>query len=138
MNRTKLLFIIALLCFFPKAHSQWGISYHQSSLPFIGINYEIGNRFAPELRLGTDVYLSNLSLEAIVTYKFIAKEDYDFYGGLGARVQDYAGIVVPIGFNFYPFNEKKFGFHIEMAPIIGEDPILRGSWGIRYRFGNNE
>lgn len=138
MNRTKLLFIIAILCFSSKAYSQLGISYHQSSLPFIGVNYEIGNRFAPELRLGTNVYLSSLSLEAIVTYKFLAKEDYDFYSGIGARVGDFPGIVVPIGFHFYPFNEKKFGFHIEMAPIIGEANILRGSWGIRYRFGNDE
>lgn len=138
MNKTKLLFSLILLCFFSKSYSQLGISYHQSSIPFIGVNYEIGEHFAPELRLGTDVYLENLSLEAIVTYKFLTKEDYDFYGGLGARIQDYAGIVVPIGFNFYPFNEKSFGFHLEMTPIIGEGSVLRGSWGIRYRFGNLE
>jgi hypothetical protein len=42
--------------------------------------------------------------------------------------------VVPIGVNIYPFSNKNFGFHIELAPIIGWDDVLRGSWGIRYRF----
>ncbi len=46
----------------------------------------------------------------------------------------YTGVVIPVGLNIYPFTNKKFGFHIEAAPVIGEDFILRDSWGIRYRF----
>ena len=42
-------------------------------------------------------------------------------------------VVVPIGLNIYPFSSKAFGFQMELAPIIGDD-VLRGSWGIRYRF----
>lgn len=130
----KLLFLAFTIFFVSNSYSQLSVSYHQSNLPFIGIGYDINERLTPELRLGTDQFISNMSLEAVLTYKFIKKEDYDFYGGLGARVNLIEGIVVPVGLNFYPFNEKKFGFHIEAAPIILNADIFRGSFGIRYRF----
>ncbi len=130
----KLLFVVCLSLFASKSYSQLGVGFHHSNMPFIGVNYEIGERFSPELRLGTDQYISDLSVEAVLNYKFITRADYDFYGGLGYRVNAYEGLVVPVGLNFYPFEEKKFGFHIEAAPILFEDAILRGSFGIRYRF----
>jgi len=113
----KLLFLAFTIFFVANSYSQLNVSYHQSNLPFIGLGYDINERLTPELRLGTDQFISNMSLEAVLTYKFLKKEDYDFYGGLGARVNLIEGIVVPIGLNLYPFNEKKFGFHIEGAPI---------------------
>lgn len=138
MKKLQLLLVMAAFCFCAKSYGQLGVSYHQSNLPFVGINYEIGDRFVPEVRVGTDYFLSDLSFEAVVNYKFITREDYDFYAGLGGRVAGFSGVVVPVGFNFYPFAEKNFGFHIEVAPIIGESNLVRGSWGIRYRFGRSE
>lgn len=134
MKKLKLILIMAVICFFSKSYGQLGVSYHQSNLPFVGINYEIGDHFVPELRLGTDNFMTNLSLEAVVNYKFVTKESYDFYVGVGGRIEDYEGLVVPVGLNFYPFSEKNFGFHIEVAPIVGDSELVRGSWGIRYRF----
>lgn len=117
------------------AFAQFGVSAHQSNLPFIGFNYELKNRFLPELRAGIDTQVENMSLEAVVTYQFIKKEDFEVYAGLGGRINTLAGLVVPIGAHFYPFPSKAFGFHIELAPIISESSaIIRGSWGIRYRF----
>ena len=113
---------------------QLGISFHQSNIPFIGFNYEIKEKFIPEIRIGTDNYFESTSVEADVMYKILRKDDLDFYAGIGARINGYAGIVVPIGLNIYPLTNKKFGCHIEAAPIVGENFILRGSWGIRYRF----
>ena len=138
MNKLKILLVVAVLFFFSKSYAQVGVSYHQSNLPFAGINYEAGERFLPEIRLGTDSFTSDLSLEAVINYKILARESYDFYAGLGGRIGDYEGLVIPVGVNFYPFAEKNFGFHIEVAPIIGEADLVRGSWGIRYRFGSNE
>lgn len=134
MKKLRIVLILGILCLFSKSYGQLGVSYHQSNLPFVGINYEIGGGFVPELRLGTDSFISSLSLEAVVNYKFVTKENYDFYAGVGGRIQDYPGLVIPVGLNFYPFAEKKFGFHIELAPIVGDSEIMRGSWGIRYRF----
>ena len=37
-----------------------------------------------------------------------------------------------------PLPTKDFGFQIELAPIIGELNILRGSLGIRYRFRSTQ
>jgi len=115
-------------------NGQIGVDFHFSNIPFLGINYEIIDRFRPELRIGTDTYFDNISFEGVVTYDILNKTDYELYAGLGARSNDFAGLVIPMGLNFYPFEEKKFGFQIELAPIIGESDILRGSIGIRYKF----
>ncbi|SFG02695.1 MULTISPECIES: hypothetical protein [Salegentibacter] len=130
----KSLFLAFTVFFVANSYSQLNVSYHQSNLPFIGIGYDINERLTPELRLGTDQFISDLSVEAVITYKFLKKENYDFYAGLGYRVNAFEGLVAPVGLNFYPFNEKKFGFHIEAAPILFDADILRGSFGIRYRF----
>ncbi len=60
---------------------QFGISFHQSNLPFVGLNYEIKDRFIPEIRIGTDNYFENTSIEADVMYKIVRKDDFDFYAG---------------------------------------------------------
>lgn len=138
MNKLNFILILVILCFFSKSYGQLGVSYHQSNLPFVGINYEAGERFIPEVRLGTDSFMYDLSLEAVINYKFVTRESYDFYAGIGGRITDYEGLVVPVGLNFYPFAEKNFGFHIEVAPILGDSELVRGSWGIRYRFGRSE
>ncbi len=113
---------------------QFGINIHQTNLPFVGLNYEIKDKLRPELRIGTDDYFENISMEGIITYDFLNKDDYEFYAGLGIRANAFTGLVIPFGINIYPLATKKFGFHIELAPIIGDSDILRGSWGIRYRF----
>ena len=131
----KLLTIV--FCFFSAnlAFAQFGVSFHQSNLPFVGFNYEIADRFVPELRLGMDTRLENMSVEAVATYQFINKEEVEVYAGIGGRANINAGLVAPIGAHFFPFASKNFGFHLEVTPIISEgDPIVRGSWGIRYRF----
>jgi|TARA_R100000501_G_C2611334_1_gene105890 hypothetical protein len=133
----KFLFLTVAIFFFLNSYSQLSVGYHQSNLPFINIGYDINERLTPELRLGTDQFISDMSLEAVLNYKFIKKESYDFYAGLGYRVNAFEGLVAPVGLNFYPFNEKKFGFHIEAAPILLDADILRGSFGIRYRFLKN-
>lgn len=120
--------------------AQFGISFHQSNLPFAGFNYEFKNRIRPEVRIGVDNYSEDLSLEGIVTYDFVEKEDYEFYAGLGVRTNGaFTGVVIPVGINIYPLPVKQFGFHIEFAPLIADGTsVLRGSWGIRYRFKSND
>ncbi len=133
----KTLILSAALTLFTVSacFAQLSVGYHQSGLPFASISYEIKGRLVPELRLSTDTYLGeSFSPEFVLTYQFLNKEDYEFYSGLGFRANDFQGVVLPIGFNFFPFEQKKFGFHLELAPIINDNPILRGSWGIRYRF----
>jgi hypothetical protein len=134
----RLAVILLLFMVPPTAFAQFGANFHQTNIPFVGINYEIKDRIRPEFRLGADAYLEDLSAEFITTYDILNKEEYELYAGLGVRGGEYAGAVIPVGLNAYPFSKKNFGFHIELAPIIGEDDILRGSWGIRYRFRKSE
>ena len=127
--------ITALFTLIPLITSgQFAASFHQTSLPFVGFSYEFADRIRPELRLGTDRYLEDLTVEGVVAGDLLNKEDYEVYLGIGARAGQFEGFVIPVGLNIYPLPNKNFGLHIEMAPIIGDDSILRGSWGIRYRF----
>jgi hypothetical protein len=114
--------------------AQWTVSYHQSNLPFLGVNTQLGERWLPEFRVGTDQYFSDLSLELDANYILKKTERFEFYGGLGGRIGDFSGLVIPLGLNIYPFEQKDFGFHIEGAGLVGDESIFRGSFGIRYRF----
>jgi hypothetical protein len=135
MKKLMTLFLCAVPAL---AFGQFGVSFHHSGLPFIGANFEIGDRLRPELRIGTDAFFEDLSGEIVVMYDILDKDDYEFYLGAGVRANGFTGLVIPIGLNFYPFEEKKFGFHIEAAPVFVENNsnLLRGSLGIRYRFRN--
>lgn len=131
----KKVFTIVILLFVSTAsHAQFGVSFNQSNLPFVGLSYEINNRLLPELRIGTDNYFDDTSLELTLSYIFKRNETVNVYAGLGGRVQLLGGVVVPVGLHIYPFEEKNFGFQIELAGILRESSLLRGSWGIRYRF----
>ncbi len=116
------------------ALSQVTVSYHQSNLPFVGVNKQFGERFIPEFRIGTDDFLSSMDLELVANVLITKKESLEFYGGFGGHVGDIDGLVIPLGLNIYPFSKKDFGFHMELAPIFGDWNLLRGSFGIRYRF----
>lgn len=135
----KNLYLITLLLFLSfSSYSQFGVSYHQSNIPFAGVNYQFSERIISELRIGVDHYLEDMGVELMGGYIFSENEIIQAYAGLGLRVNLLMGVVLPVGLNIYPFDSKNFGFHAELAPIIsGEEPgltILRGSWGIRYRF----
>lgn len=131
-------YILALFLFPTACLAQLGVSFHQSNLPFAGISYEIKDRIRPELRIGTDNYLEfdRTSFELSVMYDILNKDEFEFYVGLGIKSEVVEGLVIPVGVNIYPFSNKNFGFHIELAPIFGSNYVLRGSWGIRYRFPN--
>jgi hypothetical protein len=133
------VFFAAVLFFgtITAAMAQLSVGYHQSNVPFAAIGYEISDRLMPELRISTDIIINNFSPELVLTYQFLHKPDYELYAGLGYRANTFQGPLLPVGLNIFPFDRKNFGFHVELAPIlvIESTTILRGSWGIRYRFG---
>lgn len=132
MKKLTLIFLLASNV----AFAQFGVNIHQSEIPFAGFNYEFSERWRPEMRIGTDNYFDDISIEIVATYDILNKTSYEFYAGAGARFNMFDGMVIPVGLNIFPFETKSFGFHIELSPIItfGDDSLLRGSWGIRYRF----
>ena len=73
---------IVLLAFFGlfslTVFSQTTITFHQSNLPFIGVNYQFGERFIPEFRVGTDSYFENMSAELAANYIFKKTDRLDF------------------------------------------------------------
>ncbi|HEX8505978.1 MAG TPA: hypothetical protein VF630_11485 [Hymenobacter sp.] len=121
------------------AQAQFNVAYHQSALPFASLSYDF-QRFHPDIRVSTDAFTSDLSAELTLNYKFVNKDDYYVYGGIGGRTNRIAGGVVPIGLVVFPFAKKRLGFHSEVAIIgLGESgTVLRGSWGLKFRFGKPE
>jgi len=105
-----------------------------------GFNYEIKNRFKMEMRLGSSSnggWGERFAFQSILLFDIINKADHEFYLGVGAHTDlDNEGFfIAPLGFNFYLLESKKFGFQIELTPIIsGYDEGLRARAGIRYRF----
>ena len=99
---TILLFSIPSVGF-----AQFGVAYHQSNLPFVGVNYEINEKFRPEVRIGTGSFFKDITLEAVVTYDILNKQNFELYGGLGVKTADFGGIVIPIGLNIYPRSEER-------------------------------
>ena len=88
----------------------------------------------PELRLGTDRYFEDVTVEGVLTYHYLIEDDYRLYAGFGFYMDWQGSASIPIGIQLYPLENKRFGLHIEAAPLVGGDNIFRGSWGIRYRF----
>jgi hypothetical protein len=132
----KKSFLMILLSFTAlTGFAQIGTSFQFSNLPFWGINYEFIDRIKPELRLSTDAFFENVSVETIVTYDILNKDDYELYAGLGGRFPNLSGFVMPVGMILHPFQKKNFGLNFEVAPVFGgESNLLRGSVGISYKF----
>ena len=132
----KILFLFAFCTISTLSFAQWGVSFHQSNLPFIGVNKQLNEKWIPEFRIGTDNYVENLGFELIGNYLFKSEESTQIYAGAGLRLNLFDGVVLASGINYYPFTKKDFGFHMEAAPIFGfeEGVLFRGSFGIRYRF----
>lgn len=138
--RLPIIFAALFFCFIifgsTQANAQWGVSYHQYTSPFVGINYTFAKRFMPEIRITPNRYILDIIPEGTFNYQFVQKEDYQLYAGIGVILTRYEGIpLFPAGVQVYPFNNKKIGFHLEMAAVVfRSDNYLRGTWGVRYRF----
>ncbi|RDV15981.1 hypothetical protein DXT99_06295 [Pontibacter diazotrophicus] len=136
-KRIFLLVLLTSLFIAKEGFSQINVSYHQSNLPFLAVGYEF-SKWTPEFRLSTDVFTEDMSAEVVVPYKIIRKEDYYLDAGLGLRLGEFSGVLLPVGLSVFPFEKKQFGFHTEAALLtnIGSevDMIFRGSWGITFRF----
>lgn len=137
INKLPLLLFLLLSS---AASAQIGVSYHQSGLPFVGVNYPLGERFITELRVGVDTYIEGAGVELMGGYFLRKDPSMEAYVGLGARFNVFDGVILPIGLHVYPFEQKRFGFHMELAGIyaIEDGTILRGSGGIRYRFSRDD
>lgn len=138
MFSKKTFCILFFSLFTLTASAQFGVSYHESTMPFLGFNYELDDQYFGELRIGTNHYFEEIAFELTANYIFLKDASFDFYGGIGGRTTQLSGLVVPVGLNLYPFENKQFGFHVEAAGLFGEVSVLRASWGIRYRFGSAE
>lgn len=104
----KIYLLLAICGASLSARAQLNVAYHQSGLPFASISYDFG-RFHPDFRVGTDAFTSSLDPELTLNYKFVNKEDYYVYSGLGARTNNASGIVVPAGVVVFPFAKKRLG-----------------------------
>ena len=142
----QLLVVIlyCLLCSSPvKAQTSFGLSFHQSIDTKIGAFVDIERWAAAEIRVTDFVRLRDFSTELLGFYKFTARESSEIYAGGGyglSNIFERSGPIIAAGATVYPFKNKNFGVHFELNPIFTdlEEPIMRVSWGLRFRFGEKE
>ncbi len=141
-KKASVLILFVLLGFLNnKGFSQMSVSYYSSSLPKIGLGYNINDRWWSELRLYSNTTVENITPELVLLYNIVKKEKHNIYVGLGGNVNIFNGLVVPFGVQFSPLEKlDKFSFHIEFQPTIDFESsmILQSSWGLRYRFGKDK
>lgn len=139
----RLLIFISFFLYQITAFSQpVGVTFHQSStITKVGVFYEIKDLVIIEARIWDAMIFEDFSFEVAAMGKFLRRENYELYGGVGQSVSPYTdlhGIIVLLGTNIYPFSNKKIGFHVELSPLFPEEEniigVVRGSWGLRYRF----
>lgn len=130
--KPKHFLIPAFILLAYSGQAQIEVGYHHSQIPFIDFSYEVYENTKPHLRIGTNTNFGSSNLELDITYDYLNKDFYELYAGLGGNLF-FESITIPIGMNMYPFDHQNFGFHMEITPII-QDEILRGTFGIRYRF----
>jgi len=137
--RTLVLFgLLSILSV--KGFSQLSISYYSSSLSKIGLAYNFNDKFWSEFRLYSNTTFDNITPELVMCYNIVKKEKHNIYFGLGANVNYFTGLILPVGVQFTPFNKfDKFSLHIELQPMLefNEGLMLQSSWGLRYKFGEN-
>ncbi|WP_144607528.1 outer membrane insertion C- signal [Algoriphagus algorifonticola] len=139
---------ITVLCLFvfgmislAKAQVSVGINI-QNSRNFITVGTDTDKELFGEARLGLG---RRTGLELMGGYNFVRKSDVNVYVGaaLGLfdhyhprrdRYYDDTYLAIPFGVFLKPFNDKKFGFVIEAAPVFyGEyGSYLRGGVGFKY------
>lgn len=135
LKHLSIFFVLMTISTIVKA--QLGVGFYQSNMgSYANLNYQI-ERISPELRIGTDNYFEDIHLEPVLNYQWIQRENYTGYIGVGTWVNQFDfNLIFPVGLNIYPFANKEFGFHIELATLFIDGAVLRGSWGIRYQFRN--
>ena len=129
----KLYLLLILILSSTLTYAQWGVEFIASNLSQLSVNYEINERIRPGVAIGTDTYFEDISIEVTGTYDILDRSEFEVYVGAGARFNYFSGVVIPVGVNVYPFETARLGFKIEIAPIIGDESVLRGGAGLRIR-----
>lgn len=141
----KFIYLTALVLLPFFSFSQSIVSYHQSpNGGEVSYAYELKDKFRPEIRLYPNTIIDDFFVKLMFNYDWVEKTDYEFYSGISllGSTTGRATFGLPLGLNIYPFENKSFGFLMEIAPSFpfgeGNGAYFTGSWGIRYRFNKKE
>ena len=63
---------------------QFGVGIYQTNIPFVVFNYQINEKYIPELRLGTDNFFVKISLVTVLTRIIKKEDDFQAYAVIGA------------------------------------------------------
>jgi|GEM_PF-1443250 len=139
----KITFLV--LCFLSfSAFSQnidnqpgYAVGYSFSNIQYAVISKQ-GRLFKPELRLFANPKSANdPDFEFLFTYNIVRRKDYSIYIGPGFQfdfARTYLHSMLPVGAIIYPFENKKLGIQMEIAPVASSR--MQGSIGIRYRLSD--
>lgn len=140
MNKLlKITFVILLLTLIAnKGFSQTSLAYYNSSDSKISLAQNFTEKLWGEVRVA--LTFEDLNTDFVLCYNTFEVSDYNFYLGLGARIRNDSGLIIPIGVQVAPFEKfKELSLHVELQPIFTDkDTKLQSSIGIRYTFGKSK
>jgi hypothetical protein len=141
--RKTVLMISLLILFCNQGFSQLSATFNYSSLSKIGLGYQFSTRIFTEFRMISNTKMDDISPELIIGYNAINRDRHNVYIGLGATINHFSGLVLPIGVEFFPIESfDNFSLKIEFEPTYTlfdtEELLLMSSVGIKYRFGDKK
>lgn len=136
----KIIVLILLITLIPtKSIAQFNVSFlTNSSNTFVGVGYGFNEKISTDLRIFSTTAVSSLTIQALLRYDFVRKEDYAVYVAAGLMLNDLNAALLPVGVEFKPIkNNQKFSIFIEFQPFYEFDFsefFVAGYGGLRYRF----
>jgi hypothetical protein len=130
------LFVVLLSV---KSNAQFNLSFlTNSENSLLGVGYSFNEKLSTDLRVYSTTSFSDATIQALLKYNFVRKEDYSVYVSAGMILNRINAVVVPIGVEFKPFKDyQKVSFFIEAQPYYELDlseAFISGFGGLRYSF----
>ena len=131
------LFTVFATAFLLKSNAQVATSFYTSiNFSKIGIGYEFSEKMWTDLRIYGGMTINDFTIEPVIAYNFVTKQDYDAYAGARFIINYKTGPVLPMGIRIKPFEQnRKFIINLELEPnynLNSEEIVFYCSVGVRY------
>lgn len=112
----KIIFLILLTTLIPiKSIAQFNVFFlTNSSNTFVGVGYGFNEKISTDLRIFSTTAAEGITIQALLRYDFVRKEDYSVYVAAGLMLNELNAALLPVGVEFKPIkNNQKFSIFVE-------------------------
>lgn len=137
----KKIFLFLSLVWFTSStiNAQFNVSFMTNAdNSLVGVGYAFNEKLATDFRLYSTSAMSDATIQALLRYNFVRKEDYSVYVSGGLILNQINAATLPVGVEFKPFkNQQKFSIFVELQPFYEFDfseLFIAGFGGVRFSF----